>query len=921
MGSDLEFRKTANKLRLLAGVSAAGLVLMAMPAMAQDKAPESLSNGDDAEIVVSGLRYSMDTSTEIKRSNEGIVEAVVATDIGKLPDLSVAESLSRLPGVAAQRIDGRAQDLSIRGMGPDFSVTLFNGNEMVSTGDDRSFEYDQLPAELVNSMVVYKTSDVSLSSQGLAGTIDIRTVHPLDVKGRKITLNARAEANSYGKLVPGVSNHGERLSASYVDQFADGHFGIALGFSHLGSPVEKKYFNPWDFGTADDLYVIDALGNTLAGNPMTMDGFETGTQSIKTARDSFLGVLEYKSDSGFHSVLNYFHSEFNQHMRGDEVVGVTAGWAPATESHVTLPNASNALTQAVTNATYGIVFRGNDRKDRINGLDWNNELEMGAWKVRADLSWSKAHRHETIAEAYAANPTPTSYTVAFPTAFRQFGQVTSNALDFSKTSNFLLATYFWGPPAAYRWIADVKDETKSGKLSLHRDWDSGLLTSLDLGAVFAQRTKALNQVGTSYSFSNPVSCFSPDYSCSAIPAGLVSGTAPMAFNGLGNVMFIDVINAIGTSAYTVLPSDPRKPRWNWSVEEKTYTGFAKLGFGGDLLIPWKGSLGVQIVSVDQSATGIYVDGNGTQTPNLGGKKYTDVLPSLVLTGDLGRGTKLRFGVARAVSRPNMADLRAAVNASVGQVIVAGGGTKWLWSGSGGNPSLKPWLSTDLDLSIEHYFGPGSYVSLAAFDKIIKRGIITETSTFDFTGLTNTSGHAADSNIGSFDMPVNINGGWVRGLELSLSLDGKVLSDALEGFGFSGSYAYTDSSLPGVDVNGYINPNLKLEGLSKNVVNATFFYDRNGIQFRIAERYRSGYSATRHNAFAYVIDTIRPELLTDLQLGYTFQSGALNGLGIVGEVNNLFDEPYSATQTVGGKTALKEFHKFGRQYLLGLTYKF
>ncbi|MBU6267561.1 MAG: TonB-dependent receptor plug domain-containing protein, partial [Sphingomonadales bacterium] len=491
---------------LLAGAA----VLFAMPAHAQQAA---VAGAADNEIIVTGLRFSMSSSADIKRTNEGIVEAVVAEDIGKLPDISVAETLARLPGVAAQRVDGRAQDLSIRGMGPKFGVTLLNGNEMVSTGDDRSFEYDQLPGELVNSMVVYKTSDVALSSQGLAGTIDIRTVQPLSVKKRQIALNARFEVNSYGKLVPGISNKGERLSASYVDQFMDGHLGIALGYTHLGSPVEKKYFNPWDFDTADNLWVIDPAQNSL-GSKMTFDGFETGTQSIKTARDSFLGVLEYKSDSGFHSTLNVFHSEFTQHMRGDEVVGVTAGWAPGTEAHVAF--GADPFTQKVTNATWGLVFRGNDRKDRITAIDWNNEFALGEWKVRADGSWSRAHRRETIAEMYATNPTATNYTIAFPAGFRSFGQVSSSPLNFASTSAFQLATYFWGPPAGYLTQVDLKDETKSGKLSIRRDWSAGVLSFVDVGATYAQRTKALNNVGTAYDYTGGgTACFIG--ACAAIP--------------------------------------------------------------------------------------------------------------------------------------------------------------------------------------------------------------------------------------------------------------------------------------------------------------------------------------------------------------------------------------------------------------------
>jgi iron complex outermembrane receptor protein len=106
-----------------------------------------------------------------------------------------------------------------------------------------------------------------------------------------------------------------------------------------------------------------------------------------------------------------------------------------------------------------------------------------------------------------------------------------------------------------------------------------------------------------------------------------------------------------------------------------------------------------------------------------------------------------------------------------------------------------------------------------------------------------------------------------------------------------------------------------------VGSATIYYEKSGFQFRVGERYRSGFTATRHNAFRFVMDTIRPEFITDVQAGYTIQHGALKGLGALVEVNNLFDEPYVVTQTAEGQTVLKEYHQFGRQYLFGLSYKF
>ena len=144
----------------------------------------------------------METSARIKRNTTTIVEVVTAEDIGKLPDVSIADSLSRLPGVTAQRLEGRDQRLSIRGLGPDFGVTLLNGREQVTVGDNRGVEYDQYPAEFFRNVIVNKTANASLVPAGISGTVDLRLLRPLDESNRIIAFTARGQHNSLPKLNP-----------------------------------------------------------------------------------------------------------------------------------------------------------------------------------------------------------------------------------------------------------------------------------------------------------------------------------------------------------------------------------------------------------------------------------------------------------------------------------------------------------------------------------------------------------------------------------------------------------------------------------------------------------------------------------------------------------------------------------------------
>ncbi|HET8764278.1 MAG TPA: TonB-dependent receptor plug domain-containing protein, partial [Rhodanobacter sp.] len=134
-------------------------------------------------VIVTGIAGSIANAIDTKRNSNEIVEAISAVDIGKLPDASIAESLSRLPGLATQRLDGRANMISIRGFSPDFSGTLLNGREQATVGENRGVDFDQYPSELISGAVVYKTPDASLIGQGLSGTVDLHTIRPLDQPG------------------------------------------------------------------------------------------------------------------------------------------------------------------------------------------------------------------------------------------------------------------------------------------------------------------------------------------------------------------------------------------------------------------------------------------------------------------------------------------------------------------------------------------------------------------------------------------------------------------------------------------------------------------------------------------------------------------------------------------------------------------
>ena len=191
------------------------------------------------EIVVTGIRRGIQSSLDTKRREQGIVEAVSAEDIGKLPDVSIAESIARLPGLAAQRVNGRAQYISIRGLAPDFTSTLLNGRQLASSGDNRAVEFDQYPSELLASVVIYKTPDANIAGFGLSGTADLRTIRPLSFKNRTIAVNLRGELNEDGHLNAEINDLGARASISYIDRITP-ELGFAVGVAASQRPQQAR---------------------------------------------------------------------------------------------------------------------------------------------------------------------------------------------------------------------------------------------------------------------------------------------------------------------------------------------------------------------------------------------------------------------------------------------------------------------------------------------------------------------------------------------------------------------------------------------------------------------------------------------------------------------------------------------------------
>ena len=238
------------------------------------------------EIKVTGVRAAIERAISIKQNSNEIVEAISAEDIGKLPDNSIAESLARLPGLAAQRVAGRASTVSLRGFAGDFSGTLLNGREQVSTGDNRAIEFDQYPSELLSGVVVYKTPEASLVGQGIAGTISMQSVRPLDYDKRVVQMGARGEALSNSSVNANTDSKGYRVNASYIDQYLDHTLGVAIGYARLQSPTQDTRWESW--GYTGVTVPPGTPGMTAGGTVQALGGNKVYADSTEGTRDALL---------------------------------------------------------------------------------------------------------------------------------------------------------------------------------------------------------------------------------------------------------------------------------------------------------------------------------------------------------------------------------------------------------------------------------------------------------------------------------------------------------------------------------------------------------------------------------------------------------------------------------------------------------
>ena len=414
-----QFLKTGAALAVVAGFTPA----MAQNAQAPAPAAKPADAAPDNQIVISGYARSITNANRIKEMSVSVVEAISAEDVGKLPDVSITDALSRLPGLAVQQSAGRAKYLSIRGFGPDYTTAMLNNRMIATVDDNRRFDYGQYPGDLFQEIDVIKTPSADLLNQGLAGTVNLQTYDPLKTK-KTFSINVQGALGQYKSLNPEGSNKGYKVSAVYVNKFADNTLGVSLGFSAIKDPTQDYH---WATGGGNGNYNGPPNGDGTAQNPGLIgpNDIQNYANTNTLYRQSGFGHVVYRPSDTWEMSLDalYTQSKTREYSRGWEMP--LASW-----SHDTPIDG----TETATNFTYANPGGGNigyvqSEKWLVNpvlrndfntsdaktfAIGWNTKVKLSdTIHLVIDANYSNAKRHDNTYEIYGGtsflnntNPAP-----------------------------------------------------------------------------------------------------------------------------------------------------------------------------------------------------------------------------------------------------------------------------------------------------------------------------------------------------------------------------------------------------------------------------------------------------------------------------------------------------------------------------------
>jgi TonB-dependent receptor len=742
-----------------------------VPALAQE-ANKSAEEVD--EIVVTGIRASLESSMNLKRAGQGVVDGIVAEDIGKFPDTNLAESLQRISGVSINRTaSGEGQQITVRGVGPDFNLVLLNGRQMPAsnlgpggggTTNSRAYDFSNLASEAVSAIEVFKTSRAETPTGGIGATVNIKTARPLDRPGFVANFGVKGVYDPSATNLPSSYDGSEvtpEVSAIFSNTFADDRFGVGASASYQERDSgfsQAATANGWKTLSGADIANGARLprpgdpnypGYTIENPPGLTDiygrpqNFGLSVNGVQRKRINGQLVLQFAPTDSLKTTLDYTYAENKVQTQRSEL-SVWFNWGPGTSSWTDGPVAGpDVYSETLNGSDLSMGGMSLGTKNQNNSVGFNV-----AWQVSDKLSL-ELDAHDSIAESKPDSPFGSAGVLGVAAFIRG-----TTTVDY--TGDFPVLNVALSPGHTEVEPADAKVTGSVFQSSFNRSevqqiqakgrWEFQNKAGLDFGV---SATEVQNRTAAAVMQQNAWGGLGTeaDYDDS-IWVGDNMGSYFDLMSGHNDPRFTDHFlvfdfNRLRANAAEVLGDDamfraPDQFTSDLRSTEKSKSAYVQFTKSFETAMPFHLAAGVRYEETDvdseslvrigqtiswDSANEFNIGFAPEQDFDSGTGKYDFVLPSLDLKLDIKDNLVARASYSKTIGRPGWNDIQGGANLA-GQLRFDGG------TGSSGDPGLKPLESKNYDLSLEWYYGDASYVSVGYFKKeisnFISNVITTET---------------------------------------------------------------------------------------------------------------------------------------------------------------------------------------------------
>ncbi|WP_277968799.1 TonB-dependent receptor [Sphingomonas echinoides] len=806
----------------------------------EDPAPATLPTGAEPtqDIVVTGIRRSLQDARALKRDSIGISDAISSEDIGKFPDQNLAESLQRVTGVQITRNKGEGSRVALRGLGPSFTQTLYNGRQIATPGGGRSFSFTSLSSDFVSAVEVLKSPTAEMVEGGLAGSVNVRVARPLDAGRNVVAVTAEGIYEENPKM---ATPH----ASLYVNHVFSDSFGVNFGVNYerrgvlqagffgygaeLG--IENRRNPPRDYnrdGDLNDQFRFDHTTNLVA---------QDGTFERKTV----IGGVQFKPTDTLNLYADGFYSDFqdnsiyNEHqVRFTNIQGPNSGIVGSANdgSFLTFLDADGVDHRSDTR-----VIRTRDKlyTAAVGGI-WKN----GPLTVSSEFTFSKGDRNAQNYGFGINSRASASYdlrdgignqpNVAFNRGYDPLNPSTFNLFSFGGDYN-----------------APSSDRNYDGRLDAKYAFDgAGFSGAFKVGGMFANRKSSFSSSNFNINSTQLASALGQTYnptieggSTSASQILSVTDYSKFVGDSLGRYLAPDLdkfFSLVPLSRVLEISPATAQPARDYAVTERSFEGYAQLdvkAFDNRL----NANAGLRVVHTDQTSTGfaadltsLFVRRGGVTTvvqrtsPVAIDNSYTEFLPSLNLSYNVTDSLKARFAAGRTLTRPDLGLLSPSISVDANTRAI-----------NATNPNLKPYLSSQLDLSLEYYFGGSGLLSAAVFYKDVKNFIVRTNSPAQYTVQLEEGGTLLQDF--TLFQPRNGASSKIKGFELGAQVPFTFLPGALDGFGVIANFTYLDL---GDVVVTQDQPAIPISGASTRSYNIAGYYEKYGFGLRASYNYRNGF---------------------------------------------------------------------------------